>query len=75
MTKSFRGVLEIESSSRDKLRVTVNDRDQANKIANYELFSQEYKVYLLSLEIQQEQKGSELLKNGTCNSPSGTEVI
>ncbi|XP_062712384.1 uncharacterized protein LOC134289821 [Aedes albopictus] len=52
LEKSFRGILEVDSPSRDKLRVTVSDRDQANRIANYELFSREYRTYLPSLEIE-----------------------
>ncbi|XP_062703654.1 uncharacterized protein LOC134286101 [Aedes albopictus] len=52
LKKSFRGILEVDSPSRDKLRVTVSDRDQANRIVNYELFTREYKTYLPSLEIE-----------------------
>ncbi|XP_062557859.1 uncharacterized protein LOC134222710 [Armigeres subalbatus] len=52
LAKSFRGIEEVNAPSRNKLRITVSDREQANKIAACELFLREYHVYIPSREVE-----------------------
>lgn len=52
LMKSFRSITEITSPSRNKLRVTVSDRDEANRIAAHELFLREYHVFIPSIEVE-----------------------